>query len=323
MNMPSERVWWQPAEILEELRRRNLKEAVLYYELAPTGSFHPGLLRTSLQIQSLKDSLNKAGLAARCVLRLNDRYVLRSIDYSTEVGGHLMIPLTMVPSPIGGHDNFCQWSINDICAALEACDCKFDEVRYVSELYDSQEFKDLAADALLEKDSLLRYIGDHQQSRPSFFSPVCPRCSRMYAGFTESMSGQGVGIYRCSACELRFRFDVLKSPGLINFKIETALTWRILGVSVDVHGTDQRAAARVSAGVYKILFQDEAPLRHCVNCVLGSDGKIMHKSRRNFRPVLSYSPEERTELIRVLGLLPVNSLVAMESIERRMRASAK
>lgn len=310
----SEFFWTSPEKaykVLADLKKPNY---ILRYELAPTGLVHPGILRTLIRLNTLRNLLVKGGLNVISVLRLNDRYVLKSSPYLSNSSPHINSQLKNVPSPEPGFSSYFDWSKADIQKSIEMYGITIDKVLLVSDMYQSNKFKKLIKKVLLKKTEVLRIISDSQDVPPRIFHPLCTNCQKMYYDQVSDISLSGEAEYHCKNCGHESKFSVYDNQGLLAFKIETALTWNFLGITMDFHGLNHIKAVECSAKIYTLLFHRRPPLSYVVNLTIGDNHKVVHKSLYNFIPVTKLSMAQKEKLKGILSKTPDHRLLDLPHI---------
>ena len=284
---------------------------ILYYELAPTGLVHLGVLRSLLRIKELKEYFNNRGNDIKLILRINDRYVSKNNKNLKDSSKYEGVQLRNVPSPEAGFSSFLDWSLNDIYHIIETYDIAFDQILFVDDMYKSKQFQQLIWDTVRRYNELEKIIGESIKQYPQLLHPLCNKCMRMYG--TNIVKDNDVYLYHCTYCNNDGKINSHINDGLISFKWETALTWKFLNVSIDTHGLNHLNAAEVSKKIYQELFDIEAPQFFTINLTMGDRNSIVSKSQANFVPVSlltrNYGKEyiiEKLAKVNDKTLLPTN-----------------
>lgn len=276
--------WLSPSDAIDILSKKEKTSFVLYYELAPTGYVHAGIIRTMLHLEKIKSELIKKGFNVSSMLRINDRYVLKSKNYIDKSRFYFNTPLLYTPSPVSKYSNFLEWGISEIFSSMEKFELKFDKIFFVSEMYESKGFKDLVDIFYLKKDKVTKYLGGGQNKIKPLFHPLCEKCKKIYYAETSLINQFMNGKYICKYCGCESTYLIHENKGLISFKIETALTWKYINADIDFHGTNHEDVAKFSEKIYEILFNDSPPLLYEINVTLGNDKKMLSKSKKKFLP---------------------------------------
>jgi lysyl-tRNA synthetase class I len=304
-------IWTNPEKAYSVLVDLNRPAYVLYYELAPTGLVHSGILRTLIRLNTLRNLLIERGLNVVSVLRLNDRYVLKSSRHLLNPSPHINSQLINVPSPEPSFSSYFDWSKADIQKAIKMFGITIDKFLLVSGMYQSNEFKGLIKEVLLKKTEVLRIISDSQKAPTSIFHPLCTNCQKMYYDEVSDISLNGKGEYVCKNCGHKSQFSVYENQGLLAFKIEIALTWKFLGVSMDFHGLNHVGATECAEKIYTLLFRMSPPLSYVVNLTIGADHKVVRKSLGNFIPVTGLSIAQKEKLKKILSNISDRRLLVL------------
>lgn len=164
--------WPDPSGICDELLRVRRSCSVLYFELAPTGLVHPGILRLMLRIDYMRKRIAAAGLGAVSVLGLDDRCDLKSSRYLSNGSPYIGTKITEVPSPESGFDSYFAWSVAKIREAIVAYGISFDRYELNGDLYRTSSYRELIARSLRHREQILRIIGKFQTTEPLVLSPL-------------------------------------------------------------------------------------------------------------------------------------------------------
>lgn len=262
---------------------RNASEINIYYELAPTGLVHLGILRTMLRMNEIRHLLIQEGLNPKTILRINDRYVFHQNLNLQDANSFEGVKLGHIHSPSSKYENFLEWSVDDIKKVIDIFDIKIDRLFYIDDLYKSPKFQELIWSSFDQRNFIEKIIRMSAKKPKDFFHPACDGCGRMY--FTSLNIVKNICKYSCSFCGYNGNISPDINGGLVTFKWETALTWKYCNIHVDIHGANHQRAAITSLRIFTELFNSHPPSFYELNLTLGNDGKAMSKSKANFIPV--------------------------------------
>jgi len=262
-------------ETLQVLTERCAGRGVcrIYFDLAPSGNVHPGILRALLYARQLTVQLAQAGIRTETLIRVNDRAPVRSGVSAQRRGASSNRRWRDFVDPVSGRS----WPTlfrEELEATLYALG--FDaHVLEASSLYSDPAFQDLAWDIIDRH----RFFPQMRQT----IYPVSRATGRMYV--TDIIWHDG----RLTALCLESRQTQIVSRdfdgGLIGYRLENALMWRHLGIDLDLHAANQSFNYSASAQISDALFGAVAAAPR-LGIVLGDDGKMVSKSRCNFVPVI-------------------------------------
>ncbi|MCI0560111.1 MAG: hypothetical protein MN733_16600 [Nitrososphaera sp.] len=263
--------------LVERCRQR--RACCIYYELAPTGNVHPGIVRSLLYISSIASAVEQNGIKARIVIRLNDRSAvrvsLRSRVVTQWVG--------MRYADIGNcwfKESLYQMFCREVQEIVERLRLFGVEYITVTQIYENSQFQDLLWCNLKK---VYELWSRRKVSRQMFY-PLVQATRKLYT--TEIFWEGNAPIYRYLETGECGPITRSISGGLLAFKLEAALMWRHLDVDLDVHATNHLESFKVSVDLFKQLYDDAAPLAPRLGVILGSDHRMMAKSRGNFEPVI-------------------------------------
>ena len=297
------RVWGNRRLLTSVLATR--KAVTLYCELAPTGPIHLGILRMLVQMDILRSELVCQGVVVSMIIRINDRYSVRRGSYGA-TDATIGRSILDINDPDESAKSIYSKSLSDLQRAVAALNIQVHRWIKVSDLYADSAFQEKIWLAWRERESVEQILRRHADRFDQIIFPRCDNCRRCY--LTKIEPSKNSSTYQCT-CGFSGHVSRDLNGGLISFKIENAIVWEHLGVDVDFHGADHFDAAQASCEVLKVLFSRECPMNFVVNLTLGSDGKVMRKSRRNFRSIVEYKGDlPWMNLVELLARVPVNLL---------------
>lgn len=280
----------------------------LYYELAPTGDVHAGLLRTLLWLDTLRGKLSARGRNVQAVLRINDRTAI------SPANANLRSPEKWYRhcDDVGFRDtglSFLDFFNQRIASVLSAMSLKHVRVLRVSDLMRRTAFRRRLW-RVIRQESVVRSVLRVPQSREIVF----PYSGDPRRKFTSRFIWIG---------DLPFCYDVVErtftavdedlNGGFVQFRLESALTWAYFDRCIDFHGDDHAAAFRSSRRLL-LTVRPQADVREAlVNTIIADDAGVLRKSKANFTPVL--------DLIELFSAESVRT--ALLSFKRRSQISEK
>jgi lysyl-tRNA synthetase class I len=244
----------------------------VYFDLAPSGRVHPGILRALLYARQLSGELAQAGIGCEILIRVNDRAPVRggvSAERRNAQPGRRWRDFSD-PATGKAYPELFRDELDAILRAI-GVDAR---VLDASTIYNDPAFQNLAWEIVDRH----RFFPQMRQT----VYPVSRATGRMYV--TETIWRDG----RLTALCLESRQSQIVARdfdgGLIGYRLENALMWRHFGIDLDLHAANQSFNYHGSAQISHALFGAIAvPPR--LGIVLGDDGKMVSKSRCNFLPV--------------------------------------
>ena len=246
----------------------------IYYDLAPSGSVHQGILRTLLYAQQLSVELRDAGIRCELTIRINDRAPVRGGPSADERHADIGRRWRDCSDPHSGR-SWPELFREEIEAILAALNFKA-RVLDASAIYTDAAFQDFAWSITARHrffpgmDGVVHPVSA-ETGRRILWSDVFWSDDRLMARDPDQPSP--VFVSRDFG------------GGLIGYRLETALMWRHFGFDLDLHAANQSFNYRGSVQISQTLFGSHA-VSPRLGIVLGEDGKMMSKSRCNFVPVV-------------------------------------
>lgn len=245
----------------------------IYFDLAPSGNIHPGILRALLYARQLSVQLAQAGIRTETLIRVNDRAPTRGGVSAERRDAPSNRRWCDFRDPVSGRSwpaLFCE----ELEAILHALN--FDaQVLEASHHYGDMAFQDLAWDIINRH----RFIPYMEQA----IYPVSRATGRMYLTKTiwhgDRLTALCIETQQTQIVSRDF------DGGLIGYRLENALIWRHFGIDLDLHAANQSFNYQASGQISNALF-DTVSAAPRLGIVLGENGKMVSKSRCNFVPVI-------------------------------------
>lgn len=304
-------LWATPRRAAEVIAGTGKREFILFYELAPTGLVHAGLLRTLLRAHQVKMELTRSDLRARFILGLSDRAALKASNYLPNPEPYLGCQLKNVPSPEPTARSYFDWSCSDILRAVDEYEISVDDFLYDDTFYCSAEYRRLTAEVLLMKCEVVRALARSQRTAPRIFQPVCSNCGKMYRSVVSDIGPDGEGWYRCHNCGFESGFSIYSNGGLLSFKLELAVKWNWLKVDLHFTGVDHFPAVQSGKMVSEIVFHSAKTNFYFLNLTIQGNRGVVHKSLGNFSRVTGLPAGARCELREKLLRTPDHLLLKL------------
>lgn len=284
--------WPKPSQLASALLCYD--RPTLGLELAPSGRVHPGIVRTLLYAKAVQDCLASHDKQADILIRVNDLAAIRDGERGARALGR---PLIMDATTAIGQD-----PLQQLLADLDCCQATFSirisRIVRSSECYDDQAFRSLLVKSLAQAPTIEEVLRRRQRHPGPLFTPLCTACRHLYS-VDLLPADAGHGWYRCRNCGAEGGYDVATSAGLVGFKLESALIWRYLDISADVHGQDHVEAYDVAAELSRVIH-GAPPVAGRVNSTFNNAGEKVSKSRRNFLPVAEMDERQGDQLLALI-----------------------
>lgn len=216
---------------------------------SPSGPIHIGSLRGVVLHDCVARALWDAGREGRFLFGFDDYdpFDSRPAAVPTEFDRYLGMPLSEVPSPGGGSESFGRHygrGFMEVWTRIGANP----QVYWTSEMYKSGRFNEAIRIALDRADELIqidREISGSQKAERHPVQPVCEDCGRIGTTVVTGWDGREVA-YECrpdkvqwaQGCGHRGRRSPFDGGSKLQYIVEWAAKWRILGVTIEGAGKD-------------------------------------------------------------------------------------
>lgn len=241
---------WVDVIVEDVLRTRPADTYVINDAKSPSGPIHVGSLRGVVLHDCIARGLReKEGRPARFLYGFDDYDPMdsRPVAVPAEFDRYLGMPLSEVPSPDGRAPSFGRQfglAFVDVFSQLGA----HPEVYWTSEMYKTGQFNSAIRLALDRADELMQIDREISGSRKAERHPiqvVCERCGRIGTTVVVGWDGHEV-TYECRPDKVEWAVGCghhgMRSPfdggSKLQYVVEWAAKWKILGVMVEGAGKD-------------------------------------------------------------------------------------
>ncbi len=259
---------WADMIVEDVLRARPADHYVINDAKSPSGPIHVGSLRGVVLHDCIARGLaaKGSGVTFRFGFDDYDPFDSRPAAVSPEFDRYLGMPLSEIPSPGGGRDSYARYyglSFVGVWKLLGADP----QVYWTSELYKSGRFNDalrLALDRAEELIQIDREISGSKKAERHPVQVVCESCGRIGTTVVTGWDGQQVS-YECrpdkvawaQGCGHRGRRSPFDGGSKLQYVVEWAAKWKLLGVTIEGAGKDHMTKGgshdRASAMVERVF----------------------------------------------------------------------
>jgi len=259
---------WVDVIVDEILASRPSDRYVINDAWSPSGPVHMGSLRGVILHDSVARGLQDAGRDVEFIYGFDDYDPLDSIPAIAppEFRRYLGMPLSEVPSPAGDGMSFARHYALEFAGVFNRFGVRPAQY-WTSEMYTSGRFNDAIRTALDRADELIQIDREISGSRKAERHPVqvvCEHCGRVGTTVVTGWDGRVVS-YECRAdkvtwaagCGHRGARSPFDGGSKLQYIVEWAAKWKILGVSVEGAGKDHMTKGgshdRASAMVERVF----------------------------------------------------------------------
>ncbi|GAG62300.1 unnamed protein product [marine sediment metagenome] len=293
-------MWSTPKEIEQILISESKKKAVLFYEFAPTGKLHAGILRTLIRMNDVLEYLDSMDINTTSILSIADQVALKEQNHFPNFNQFKNRQLNKIPNPITGKGSYSDYFLDDIKKTIKYFKIKIDRYENVSKYYSKKMLYSFVPLIYKKQDEIIFILSKYQKSRPALFHPKCEKCGLLYQGTIYRINSLGCSDFKCTNCGYSSLISIINNVGIFPFKLETAIKWKLLNVDVQFVGIDHKDAIKASIELYENLFGKCNIIPYFLNLTISEGNEVVRKSLGNYKPVTTFNEQERQELRELL-----------------------
>jgi len=300
---------YQEARRLAERVRGYPAERELVFEsgFGPSGLPHLGtmgeVLRPSYVQYAFKvlSELDPADAAyrhsSRLIIFIDDmdglRKVPESIPGREATAAFLGQPVSRIPDPFKAvegcaHASFAEHMVALLRNFLAPVDVEYELMR-ASEMYRSGRFDDALKLILARHQEIVAVVAptlrEEHRAAWSPFMPLCPSCGQINSTLVKAYHPERATVdFSCErsfggahGCGFTGEQSVLGGNAKVQWKVDWALRWYVLGVDYELYGKDLIESARLSSQILRLLG-GRPPLGFAFEMYLDEEGHKVSKS---------------------------------------------
>lgn len=308
---------WVDVIVEDVLRTRPGDHYVINDAKSPSGPIHVGSLRGVVLHDCIARGLREKERPARFLYGFDDYDPMDTVPAAAppEFRRYLGVPLSEVPAPAGAGDSFARHFGTAFVRVFNRLGVQPD-VYWTSEMYKSGRFNDAIRLALDRADELIQIDREISGSKKAERHPVqvvCESCGRIGTTVVTGWDGREA-TYECrpdkvawaQGCGHRGRRSPFDGGSKLQYVVEWAAKWKILGVMIEGAGKDHMTKGgshdRASAMVERV-FNYPTPYPIPYEWLLVG-GRAMSSSRGVGMPAAELVEILRPELARFLLVRP-------------------
>jgi lysyl-tRNA synthetase class 1 len=259
---------WVDVIVEDIVRTRPGDRHVVNDAKSPSGPIHVGSLRGVVLHDCVTRGLHEQGRGVRFLYGFDDYDPMDAVPAGAppEFGRYLGSPLSEIPAPGGEGDSFARHIGNVFVSVFNRLGSRPD-IYWTSEMYKSGRFNDAIRLALDRAEELIQIDREISGSKKADRHPVqvvCDACGRIGTTVVTGWDGREV-TYECRpdkvawavGCGHRGRRSPFDGGSKLQYVVEWAAKWKILGVTVEGAGKDHMTKGgshdRASAMVERVF----------------------------------------------------------------------
>ena len=221
----------------------------------PSGRIHVGALRGVILHDLIYKTLLDAGVKAVFTYVIDDHDPMDDLPVYLDkkvYQKYLGWPLNKVPSPQPGYRSYAEFFAKDFIEVFNLCGCQ-PKIIWASELYCSGKMNQ-GIKLCLDNAAKIRQIyqkvsGSAKPADWYPFQAICEKCGKVGTTKVTGWDGEKVS-YRClpdlvdwaKGCGYQGKISPFNGRGKLPWKIEWAVKWQAIGVTVEGAGKDHMTA---------------------------------------------------------------------------------
>ncbi|MCS7142768.1 MAG: lysine--tRNA ligase [Aigarchaeota archaeon] len=291
-------------------RERNLKRSLdlLRTEsgIGASGIPHIGSMADVIRSHAVTLAMRDMGYDSEHISFADDMDGLRKVPEGLPswLNDYLLVPVSMVPDPLGNCDSFGTRMSQLLTEALDSAGIEY-VFKSGRRLYESGALADIIHDILLNAkiigEKIYEITGQSKYLTTLPYFPICKGCNRIYVARATrydpvsrrvSYVCEGVNIGKISyeGCGNVGEADISKADGKLAWKVEFAARWKLLDIRFEAYGKDIADSVKVNDWVAKHVLNYEPPYHIRYEMFLDRLGRKISKSRGNvFTPQMWYT----------------------------------
>ncbi|HZO80682.1 MAG TPA: lysine--tRNA ligase [Candidatus Binataceae bacterium] len=217
------------------------------------------------------------------------RKVPESIPNREPTARYLGQPVSRIPDPFGDcHPSFAGHMIGLLAEFLAPVEVEYELMRS-SEVYAGGRFDDALRLILARHDEIIRIVTPtlREENRRGWspFMPLCPACGQINSTLVTAYHPERATVeFSCErsfggshGCGFGGEQSVLGGRAKVQWKVDWALRWYVLGVDYELYGKDLIDSARLSGQILRLLG-GRPPLGFPFEMYLDEEGHKVSKS---------------------------------------------
>jgi lysyl-tRNA synthetase, class I len=258
--------------------------------ISPSGPVHLGNLRELMTPHLVADEVRRNGAPCRHILSWDDYDRLRRVPAGLPdaLSEHIGRPLTSVPDPCGGHDNFAEHFKDPLREALDLLGIQVTEISQ-TEMYTSGAYTDQIVLAMRRRADIGAVLARYRTKRaepdadddddPTAavyypFRPYCATCGRDDTTVTAFDDDTTEISYTCGCGAAVGPVPIADVAGKLAWKVDWPMRWAYEHVTFEPAGNDHASPGSsftVGEELVKKIFGGEIPV-HFGYAFVGSSG---------------------------------------------------
>jgi len=261
----------------------------------PSGQPHLGTMGEILRPAYVRHAFETLGdiHPSRLIVFIDDmdglRKVPENIPGRDAFARYLGQPVSRIPDPFGScHGSFAAHMVGLLVTFLQPVEVDY-ELLQSSEMYASGRFDEGLKRILAKHQEIIAIVTPtlREENRAGWspIMPLCPRCGQINSTLVTAYHPERTSVdFSCErsfagaqGCGFAGEQSILGGKAKVQWKVDWALRWHVLGVDYELYGKDLIDSARLSGQIVRLLG-GSPPLGFAFEMYLDEEGHKVSKS---------------------------------------------
>lgn len=248
--------------------------------ISPSGPIHLGNLREIMVPHLVADELRRRGLECRHILSWDDYDRLRKVPAGQpeSFAQHIGRPLTAVPDPCGGHENWAEHFKEPFRASLASLGVEVTEISQTQQ-YTSGAYREQILHAVRHRKEIDAVLGRYRTAKKAEasgaeddeaavageyfpYKPYCAACGRDTTRIDSYDEATGATYYTCQYGHEGTLVLGETGAGKLVWKVDWPMRWAYEGVTFEAGGVDHSSPGSsftVGSQLVREIFDGHPP----------------------------------------------------------------
>ncbi len=290
--------WWPHEEANKAAQRVSSyapgRPVVFESGFGPSGLPHLGTMSEVLRPSFVRHAFELLGTGrpTRLIVFIDDMDGLRKVPENVPnreaAQAYLGRPVSRIPDPFGCCTSFADHMVGLLGRFLEPVEVDYELLR-ASEMYGSGRFDEALKLIVARHEEIIRIVTPtlREENRAGWspIMPLCPNCGQVNSTRVIAYHPERATVeFSCErsfggahGCGFRGERTALGGNSKVQWKVDWALRWHVLGVDYELYGKDLIDSARLS-GEILLLLGGNPPLGFPFEMFLDEEGHKVSKS---------------------------------------------
>jgi lysyl-tRNA synthetase class 1 len=283
-------------KLIHRVRNYNPERPVIFESgFGPSGRPHLGTMGEILRPAYVRQAFKALGDVhpSRLIIFIDDmdglRKVPENLPKQESLARYLGQPVSRIPDPFGEcHSSFASHMVALLGTFLQPVELDY-ELLQSSEMYASGRFDDGLKRIIAKHQEIIAIVAPtlREENRAGWspIMPLCPQCGQINSTLVTAYHPERNSVeFSCqrsfagtNGCGFAAEQSILGGKAKVQWKVDWALRWYVLGVDYELYGKDLIDSARLSGQILRLLGGNP-PLGFAFEMYLDEEGHKVSKS---------------------------------------------